>query len=1054
MNRILYIFFLFTFLISGAFGQFGRNKVQYKDFEWYYIQTTHFDVYFSQKGPEIAEFAAKAAEDALADIEKKILYRINNRITLILYNSQNDFQETNVIDQYLTEGIGGFTELFKNRVVVPFTGSYKAFRHVIHHELVHAVMNDMYYGGSIQNVISSNISLRFPMWFSEGMAEYLSLGWDANTDMFIRDAASSDNFPDISRLDGYFAYRGGQSVIHYIAQKYGDEKIGEIMNKIKSKGSVEEGIKASIGLNFEELNDRWKRDVKKEYWPEIALRDDLDDLAKRLTNPKKDGGFYNTSPALSPQGDKIAFISNRDYYFDVYIMNALDGKIIKRLVKGNRSADFEELNILTPGLSWSPDGSKIVLSAKSNGADVMYIIDVESEDVENLPVMFEGIGTISWSPTGKYIAIAGHDTKQSDIYLYNTETKEVINLTDDPFTDEQPSWSNDEGKIVFISDRGDNGSNPLPSDFMMSDHDYTQSDVYCINLKTKNISRITGTLFADEATPVFGPNDEEVLYISDENGINNIYKKKIAGSGDVSVSDIKPLPITNSLSGINQLSVSKDGKKLAFSSMYESSYNIFLLTNPFEPKTDKTELTSTPFRVREKNIILKEDSSTTVSAPVVDTTTVKSGSLFFSGSYVDTSKVAADSVKKGDYSRYVFGQKEYYMTDSTEGRAGAFNITDNLDTAGNYRVNKYKITFSPDLIYANAGYSTLYGLLGTTILTFSDVLGNHRLIGITSLQIDLKNSDYGLSYYYLPKRISYGIELFHTARFLFLERGQYLNLFRFRNYGAVLSASLPINRFHRFDFGLSLLNVSSENLDAPSEEAQKVTYFIPAISFVRDNTIWGYTAPIDGTRYRIDLFGNPLIQAEKYGFYSILADYRGYMKFWNDYSFAYRFSGGYSDGNNPQRFFMGGVENWINRRFSTGDIPIDSPTDFAFLTSALPMRGFDYAERIGTRYSLMNLEFRFPLIRYLLTGALPILFQNVLGVAFIDVGTTWNKNRELQLFTKNEFGSLVSKDLLMGTGFGARLYFLYFLLKFDLAWSYNVDSFSKPIFYFSLGTDF
>ncbi len=1042
-------------MVTGLLGQFGRNKVQYKNFEWFYIQTTHFDIYFSSEGTQVAEFAAKAAEEALADIEKKILYRINNRITLILYNSQNDFQETNVIDQYLSEGIGGFTELFKNRVVVPFTGSYSGFRHVIHHELVHAVMNDMFYGGSIQNVISSNINLRFPMWFSEGMPEYLSLGWDTNTDMFMRDAATGDYFPDLNRLDGYAAYRGGQSVIHYIAKKYGDEKIGEIMNQIKSKGSVEEGIKASIGLSYEELNERWKRDVKTEYWPEIAIRDQEDDFAKKLTNPKKDGGFYNTSPALSPQGDKIAFISNRDYYFDVYLMNALDGKIIKRLVKGNRSADFEELNILTPGLSWSPDGSKIALSAKSNGTDVIYIIEAESEDVENLPLEFEGIGTISWSPSGKYIAIAGHDTRQSDIYIYNVETKELTNLTNDPFTDEQPSWSADEGKILFVSDRGEYETNLVSDDFRIGNHDYSQNDVYCLDIKESKITRLTATLIGDEATPVFSPSGEEILYVSDENGIGNIYKKSIVSAGDQLITDIKPVPITNSLNGIAQLSLSKDGKKLAFSSLYESSYNIFLMTNPFESKTELTELSPTPFRMRQTNRVgLKGDTSGTVVSAKEDTLKENEGALFFTGSYVDTAKATTDSTKGPDFSKYVFGQKEYYMKDTTKTREKVFNLTDNLDSAGNYKVNRYKITFSPDLIYANAGYSTLYGLLGTTVLTFSDILGNHRLTGVTSLQIDLKNSDYGLAYYYLPKRISYGVELFHTARFLFLERGQYLNLFRFRNYGAVLSASLPLNRFYRFDFGLSILNASSENLDRSEEPSQKITYLIPAMSFIRDNTIWGYTAPIDGTRFRFDIFGNPLIEADKYGFYSILADYRGYEKFWGDYSFAYRFSGGYSDGKNPQRFFMGGVENWINRRFSTGDIPIETPTDFAFLTSALPMRGFDFAERIGTRYSLVNLEFRFPLIRYLLTGALPILFQNVLGVAFIDAGTTWNKNRDLQLFTRNESGSVVSKDLLMGTGFGARLYFLYFLLKFDLAWSYNVDSFSKPIFYFSLGTDF
>lgn len=152
---------LFT---SLTFGQFGRNKVQYRSYTWYYIQTTHFDIYFTEEGAKIAEFTADAAETALASIQRKMNYRINNRLSIILYNSQNDFQETNIIDENLSEGTGGFTELFKNRVVLPFTGSYKLFRHVIHHELVHAVMNDMFYGGSIQNIISNNISIRFPLW--------------------------------------------------------------------------------------------------------------------------------------------------------------------------------------------------------------------------------------------------------------------------------------------------------------------------------------------------------------------------------------------------------------------------------------------------------------------------------------------------------------------------------------------------------------------------------------------------------------------------------------------------------------------------------------------------------------------------------------------------------------------------------------------------------------------------------------------------------------------------------------------------------------------------
>jgi len=266
--------------------------------------------------------------------------------------------------------------------------------------------------------------------------------------------------------------------------------------------------------------------------------------------------------------------------------------------------------------------------------------------------------------------------------------------------------------------------------------------------------------------------------------------------------------------------------------------------------------------------------------------------------------------------------------------------------------------------------------------------------------------------------------------------------------------SYPLNKFYRIEGALSYLHVSSENLDDPVEPTEKVSYLLPTVSFVHDNVLWGYTSPIDGTRYRFDAFGYPGFFDGRKSFYSFLGDYRTYFKMGDFYSFAFRLSGGYSGGRNPQRFFIGGIDNWINRSFATTEIPISSASDFAFLTAGLPLRGYDYAERIGTKYALMNLEFRFPLIRYLVTGPLPILFSNILGVAFIDAGAAWNKNHDLRLFTKDAYNNTFSQDLLMGTGVGARLYFLYFLLRFDVGWPYNVNSFGQPKFYISLGADF
>lgn len=1064
MKYISKIFFFIILLQPFLFGQFGKNKVQYKDFTWYYIQTDHFDIYFSQHGSGLAEFTSKAAENALRSIENSFRYKINHRISIIVYNSTNDFQETNTTDEYLSEGIEGFTEPFKNRVVIQFMGSYKDFRHLIHHELTHAVINDMFFGGSLQNVISNHITTNLPLWFNEGMAEYQALGWDINEDMFMRDAAISEYLPDIDQLNGYFAYRGGQSVFYYISQKYGKEKIGELINKIKGTGNVEAGLKSSIGLTLEELNERWKKYIKKMFWPDIAIRKDPDEFAKRLTDPKKDDGFYNTSPAISPQGDKIAFISNRDFYFDVFIMNALDGKIIKKLVQGNTSADFEQLNVVAPGLSWSPDGTKIALSAKNNGYDVVYIIDVQSEDRETLPIKLDGIKSLSWSPDGRYIAFIGHNAVQSDVYLYDLQTKKTINLTNDIFTDNDPSWSPDSKKVFFSSDRRNHlSAEALPDSFKVYNFDYSETDIYSINIDSGNITRITNSPDYNESNPVCGPNGKEILFTSDKSGITNIYKKSIVLAPGDTTKDIEnnpATPVTNSLDELNQLSLSKDGKKLIFASLYKASYNLFMMNNPFQTEVDSNYVPLTVYRkqlIENKN---RKDEAEQIAANDVEAKkdTLESGDDFFSkiytGQYVDTTKTKSDTTV-ADYSNYVFGGNPYTQKDSTDlDSQNKFNLTDNLDENGNYKVNRYKINFTPDLIYANAGYNTLYGLMGTTVLSFSDVLGNHRLIGVTSLQIDLKNSDYGLTYAYLGSRLNMSVQAFHTARFVYLTRGFGSNLFRFRSYGAALNFSYPMNRYYRVEAGLSYLNISQENLDDASEPVRKASFVVPSLSLIHDNILWGYISPLDGTRYRFDILGNPGLTEKRLSFASFLADYRTYFKFSAEYSFAVRLSAGYSVGGNPQRFFLGGVDNWINRKFATQNVPIESISDFAFLSTAVPLRGYDYAQAIGTKYTLLNFEVRFPLIRYLITGALPIFISNIQGVLFFDAGAAWNKNSSLKLFTRDSENSLITKDLLMGTGVGARLYFLYFLLRYDLAWAYNLNGFSSPTHYISIGVDF
>ncbi|MBI1805299.1 MAG: PD40 domain-containing protein [Ignavibacteria bacterium] len=1054
MSSILAVLLVGSLIsISPAAAQntiFGQNKVQYKDFEWYFIQSDHFDVYFNQGGESLADFTADVAESSYASISKSFRYQITNRIPIVVYNSHNEFQQTNVVNSYLEEGIGGVTELFKNRIVLPFEGDYKKFRHVIHHELVHAVLNDMFYGGSIQSIITHNITLQLPLWFNEGLAEYEALKWDTNSDMFLRDATIHEYLPPLQLLNGYFAYRGGQSMWNYIATKYGDQKIAEILTRIKGTRSVDQGFRSAIGLSIEELSEHWQKDQKVLYWPDIAKREDPADYARRLTDHRKDGSFYNTSPAISPQGDRIAFISNRDDYFDVFIMNAIDGSTREKIVKGQRTPEFEELHLLTPGMSWSPDGKYLALAAKSGDRDAIVIINTQNGDDERFEFDLDGVFSVNWSPAGtdsahpeRKLAFVGTKNGQSDIYTYDLDTKKLENLTNDIFSDQDPTWSSDGTAIFFSSDRSTN-TDPatIPASFKMQRYNYRQLDLYRMTIATHRIARITEMPHSDETSPVAAPDGKHLFFISDVNGINNVYAANL-DSGTIR-------PLTNSLSGVYQLSLSQDGSKLAFSSLHNAGFDLFILRNPLERNLKVTELEQTEYLRREA---LSTSASPTRVLEGKDSLRVNDDVIIKTDTR-DSTKLYGDDVKI-DLRNYVFNESFRERNEKRLDTAKFPLAMNNIDETGNYKVNKYKLNFSPDIVYGNAGYNTYYGVEGSTIMAFSDMLGDHQIYLLTNLLFDLKNSDYALAYFYLPKRIDYGIEAFHSARFIYLADtilGESLN--RFRNYGVSTFASYPINKFNRLEMSLSWFNITRDNLDLVFVPSQRRSLILPSLSYIHDNSLWGLISPENGERYNVSILASPKIGGEALGFYTITGDYRTYLRLARSYSIAFRMAGGGSFGPNPQRFIIGGVDNWINRQFENNRIPIENAEDYVFLTAGIPLRGYNYSARVGTKYALINTEIRFPLFGYFTAGPIPVLFQSLSGLLFLDVGAAWNGRYDFKAFDKDSGGDVYMKDLLSGMGYGVRMIFLGFLLKLDVAYAYNLKEFSTPKYYFSLGADF
>ncbi len=579
--------------------------------------------------------------------------------------------------------------------------------------------------------------------------------------------------------------------------------------------------------------------------------------------------------------------------------------------------------------------------------------------------------------------------------------------------------------------------------------DFSEADIYSLNIQTMEMKRIVDYAGSDATSPVLSPDGTKMLYVSDRNGIGNIYERNLITGAD--------RPITNSLTGVFQLSLSADGNKLSFAALNEAGFDIYLMKAPFDKKLAVSELEPTEYLKRKMRLAQKATTTPGVQG-------AKDSSIMAVAANVpakDTAGVYGDRVHI-DFQDYVFSDeqtKDKSPAPEAETAAKQIEPSDNVDEQGNYKVNKYKLNFSPDIIYGNAGYSTFYGVEGTTELAFSDMLGDHQIYLLTNLMLDLENSDYVIAYNYLATKIDYGIIGFHSARFLYLyDQFGNVDLYRFQTWGIGWSASYPLDKFNRIDFSLAWLNISRQNLDYPTldEPTDERNLVMPEISYIHDTSLWGITAPNNGTRYNLTAMFSPALTSGGHSldFQTYTLDYRTYEKFWRDYSFVIRWAGGLSMGRDPQRFFIGGTDGWINREFANGGIPINNVEDYAFLSPALPLRGFDYNEASGTKYALMNYELRFPLIRYLVTGGLPLALQNITGTLFVDVGSAWTDDKAYRFFVKDVEGGYVAQDLLMGTGYGVRMIFFGLPLRLDVAWAFDGQTFSVPMFYVSLAEDF
>ena len=829
---------------SASAQYFGRQKVQYEDFDWKVLQTDHFKIHYYPASLEATRDASRMAERWYDRLSRVFQHEFNEK-PLILYADHPDFQQTNVIGESISEGTGGVTEGLRTRVIMPYTGVYADDDHVLGHELVHVFQYDMAASqpsaGGLQGLS------RLPLWLIEGMAEYLSLGRDdPHTAMWLRDAALRGELPTIVQLtkdSRFFPYRYGQALWAYIAGRWGDRAVTEVF-RFSTRNGFEAALQRVLGISHAELSQDWISATRTAYLPALEGRQRPQDAGDPII-VEDDIGAMNLSPVLSPDGQRVAFFGRRNIFtVDLYLADAHTGRILKRLASPERDQHFDALSFIQSAGTFSPDGRKFAFVVFEQGDNRLAILDVESANIERR-IEIPDVGAISnpaWSPDGKRIAFSGMKGGISDLYLFDVERNETRQLTTDRYGDLQPAWSPDGMTIAFVSDRG------TGTDF--NKLTFGKMGLATYDVASGSVSPLVVFEGVKHINPQYSPDGQSLFFIGGREGFSDVYRLDLASGAAYQVTRI-----ATGISGITALSpamsVSQQNGRLLFSVFENSGNNIYGL----EPERTRGDL---------------------VQGPSIAATAV-AGTL---------PPVEAAGT----------GLVHDYLHDPDTGLPAAGEFPEATDYSASIALDYLG---PPSFGVGVGGYGGV-GVAGGVSAFFGDMLGNH-FIG-TAIQANGTLKDVGgqAVYYNLSNRLNWGIGLGHIPYLtggitgfyrnpdgtfgqdlyldrIFIDQAAFLTKYPFSTTRRI-EASVGFTRYgfdreiQRYTLDQFGRAIDLQVVDTAAPDP--LNFFEGSVALVGDNSYFGFTSPVTGRRYRLEVA--PTIGTLQY--FTVTADVRRYFR--------------------------------------------------------------------------------------------------------------------------------------------------------------------------------
>jgi hypothetical protein len=1129
IDKKIFLLFTFFFMLGLVVNaqvssvEFGKNRVQYKKFTWQYYQSKNFNVYFNQHGQEIAKYVAQVAEEELPGMEKFVEYSLQRRANIIIYNSFNDLQQSNIGIGIDWQNAGGLTKLVNNKMIVYYNSNHADLRRQIREGIAKVLTQNLLFGEDLGEVAGNAALLDLPQWLIDGYVAYAAQNWSTQLDDELKSEILSGNYKNFYQLAFDKPLLAGHAFWYYIEEKYKREnttylfylaRVYKSLNRASQQVTKKRKFKDVLADFMEYEEDKYDKDIsRRRNYPKGSEITDMT-IGKRI-----DYFHFNVNP--NKRNGSFAVVQ---YKKGQYRLLLNENDVDKTLLKFGAKSKIDEINPNYPMMAWDPKGTRLSVLYEKEGRIKLFVFDVITRVKpyeRDLTDIFDQVQDMKYMDNGQSLLFSAVKNGHSDIYSYDIENQKLRQITNDVYDDIDPSFVSFPNKIGIIYSSNRPSANAKGSDTSLMNNRYNiflVTDFAGNKPGLNQITQLTNLKFGDARYPTQYSNNH-FTFVSDQNGIGNRYAgfftTKNAGLDTLVLigDDILRNPSAREVDSLLRVYKKQDVDSVAVVAVSSDSAYVFPLTNYASSLLETREAgdnhqVSEVTRQSDDKILykLKIDENTLRRRNVSATPTAYMKRLMELDKISKGQEVIAqpvDTAQKQD----IF-QNEFKDEKRDTGKIYNATIPGGPTVLSTLKLYPYKpLKFATDYIVSGfnnnvlgtryqlyqggAGPVTLTsnnGLDGTLRLGTADIMEDIKISGGYRLSTNLKDNDWLLQFSNLRRRLDWGLTYYRNVQqvnFGFDSLSSYPGRVFSNLYQLNLSYPIDVTKSVRINIGVRRDRAVVSTFDDISLKAPDFskTYGLLHLEYVYDNTLNPVQNIWNGVRYKAYLDWNSQISklATTEGRYTFNFgfDARAYYPIYRNFIWAGRVAADFSWGNQKLIYYLGGIDNWFmfgsNTKVVNGQTtyryfnPANKPApdaNYAFQSLALNLRGFIQNAANGNNATVINSEFRLPVFTTLFSKPINNAFiRNFQLIQFIDLGSAWNgayNKLARPSITYSSQDPTVQVNIkapgigpfLGGYGFGARSTLLGYFLKFDAGWPMSGIFRGKPIYYFSMGTDF